>query len=307
MATEQGLAAVENTKSTAPEISAKDKSLLAYWPIAVLVVAVALLYAPVLDRLVRQWYADPEYSHGFIVPLISGFVVWRKRDLLAAVPEKPAVFLGLSTVLISLALLFVGSLGAELFLTRVSLVLIAVGLTLYFQGLPMLRQLAFPIGFLLLAIPLPALIYNQIVFPLQLLASQMATGILDVTHAMPILREGNVLILPNSTLEVVEACSGIRSLFSLITLAIGYGYLVEKSTLLRCLLVLGTVPVAVIANATRVMITALLCYYVDPSAAEGLTHEFSGIVIFVAATLMMLVLHALLVRGSKLLGRRATA
>ncbi len=307
MAIEHGVTAVETKSSPAPRISTEGRSLLTFWPVILLGSVVVLLYAPVLVGLVRQWYSDPEYSHGFLVPLISGFVVWRKRNLIAEVTTKPSVWLGVGAVLAALMLLFVGSLGAELFLTRVSIVLMVIGLTLYFQGFPLLRQLAFPIGFLLLAIPLPALVYNEIVFPLQLLASQMATGILDVTHAMPILREGNVLILPNGTLEVVEACSGIRSLFSLITLAIGYGYLVEKSMLLRVLLVVGTVPVAVIANATRVMITALLCYYVDPRAAEGLTHEFSGIVIFVAATLMMLLLHAMLVRGRNLLNRRVTA
>jgi len=307
LAIEHGVTAVETKSSPAPRISTEGRSLLTFWPVILLGSVVVLLYAPVLVGLVRQWYSDPEYSHGFLVPLISGFVVWRKRNLIAEVTTKPSVWLGVGAVLAALMLLFVGSLGAELFLTRVSIVLMVIGLTLYFQGFPLLRQLAFPIGFLLLAIPLPALVYNEIVFPLQLLASQMATGILDVTHAMPILREGNVLILPNGTLEVVEACSGIRSLFSLITLAIGYGYLVEKSMLLRVLLVVGTVPVAVIANATRVMITALLCYYVDPRAAEGLTHEFSGIVIFVAATLMMLLLHAMLVRGRNLLNRRVTA
>jgi exosortase len=281
--------------------------MLARWPLLVLVSSIVLLYAPVLDRLVRQWYSDPEYSHGFLVPVISGFVLWRKRELIAKIPSKPSTVLGVVTVLVALLLLFLGSLGAELFLTRISLILIVVGLTLYFQGLPLLRALAFPIVFLLLAIPLPALIYNQIVFPLQLFASQLATGILDVTHAMPILREGNVLILPNTTLEVVEACSGIRSLMSLTTLAIGYGYLVEKSSLIRCLLAIGTVPVAVIANGTRVMVTALLSYYVDPKAAEGLTHEFSGIVIFIVATLMMLVLHAMLVRTRNLWNRKRAA
>jgi exosortase len=304
LAIDQSVTTIEKPNPAVPSTSAAGGSILARWPLMVLVASVAVLYAPVLDRLVRQWYSDPEYSHGFLVPVISGFVLWRKRDLISKIPSQPSAVLGVVTVLVALVLLFLGSLGAELFLTRISLILIVVGLTLYFQGFPLLRALSFPIGFLLLAIPLPALIYNQIVFPLQLFASQLATGILDVTHAMPILREGNVLILPNTTLEVVEACSGIRSLMSLTTLAIGYGYLVEKSIPIRCLLAIGTVPVAVIANGTRVMVTALLSYYVNPKAAEGLTHEFSGIVIFIVATLMMLVLHATLVRARNLWNRK---
>jgi exosortase len=305
LATQQGVTAIENSSSASPVITADQPSRSALWPVAMLACAVAILYAPVLQRVVQQWYSDPEYSHGFIVPLLSGFVAWRKRKSLMAMPAVPSIVSGIGIVVVSVLLLFIGSLGAELFLTRISLVLIIVGLVLYFYGYPTLRELVFPIGFLLLAIPLPALVYNQIVFPLQLFASQFATGLLDVTHAMPILREGNVLVLPNGTLEVVEACSGIRSLMTLTTLAIGYGYLVEKSIPIRYLLALGTVPVAVLANATRVMVTALLTYYVSPDAAKGLTHEFSGIVIFAVATLMMLALHGLLVRGRNLLTRSA--
>lgn len=304
MATQQGVTEIENSSSVSPVTSAERPNPIALWPIAILVGAIALLYAPVLQRLVQQWYSDQEYSHGFIVPILSAFVVWKKRSHLRIAPTTQSIVLGVGVVLGSIMLLFVGSLGAELFLSRISLVFLIVGLVLYFCGYPTLRELSFPIGFLLLAIPLPALIYNQIVFPLQLFASQFATGLLDVTHAMPILREGNVLILPNSTLEVVEACSGIRSLMTLTTLAIGYGYLVEKHIGIRYALAFGTVPVAVLANATRVMVTALLSYYVNPGAAQGLTHEFSGIVIFAVATLMMLALHAILVRGRNLLIRR---
>lgn len=304
MATHQGVSAIESSSTAGVATSAEQHSRWALWPIAVLAGAIALLYAPVLQRLVQQWYSDPEYSHGFIVPILSGFVAWRRRERLMNAPTTSSIVTGISIVIFALLLLFIGSLGAELFLTRVSLVFMIAGLLLYFGGYSTLRELTFPVGFLFLAIPLPALVYNQIVFPLQLLASQFATGLLDITHAMPILREGNVLFLPNSTLEVVEACSGIRSLMTLTTLAIGYGYLVEKNIGIRYALAIGTVPVAVLANAMRVMVTALLSYYVDPSAAQGLTHEFSGIVIFALATLMMLALHGVLVRGRKLLSRR---
>jgi len=271
-------------------------------------VAVAtLLYRSVLPELIGDWYNSPEYSHGFLVPLISAYVIWLRRSKLKEVPIKPSLFIGVGLAVFSFCLLILGSLGAELFLTRISGVFLIAALILYFWGSQMLKELAFPVSILFLAIPLPALIYNQIVFPLQLLASQLATGILDITHAMPILREGNVLVLPNTTLEVVEACSGIRSLMSLLTLSIAYGYLIERSVLLRWLLVISMVPVAIVANSARVMVTALLAYYVDPSAAEGLTHEASGIIIFVLATLMMLALHRILLFGRKRFNRSAHA
>jgi exosortase len=251
------------------------------------------LYKSVLPELISDWYNSPEYSHGFLVPLISAYVIWKRRAKLKQLERQPSMVAGFSLALFALFLLVVGSLGAELFLTRISIVVLIMASILYFWGMRLLKELAFPVSFLLLAIPLPAIIYNQIVFPLQLLASQLATGILDITRAMPILREGNVLILPNTTLEVVEACSGIRSLMSLLTLSIAYGYLIEKDILVRWLLVLSMIPVAIAANSARVMATALMAYYVSPSASEGLTHEASGIVIFVIATLMMVGLHKL--------------
>ena len=287
--------------------ASSPRLLVMAWPALLMVAIVGLLYRSVLPELVGDWYNSPEYSHGFLVPLISLYVVWIRRSKLKEIPIKPSLFLGAGLAVFSFCVLILGSLGAELYLTRISLVMLIAALILYFWGSQMLKELAFPVSILLLAIPLPALIYNQIVFPLQLLASQLATGILDFTHAMPILREGNILVLPNTTLEVVEACSGIRSLMSLLTLSIAYGYLIERSIGLRWLLVISMVPVAIAANSARVMVTAMLAYYVDPSAAEGLTHEASGIIIFVLATLMMLALHRIFLFARKRINRSANA
>lgn len=144
-------------------------------------------------------------------------------------------------VLFSIGLLFLGSLGAELFLARISILGTICGLIVYFSGGALLRAMAFPLVFLLFAIPIPALIYNEIVFPLQFIASKFATSTLDMLNLFPVMREGNILILPHMSLEVVEACSGIRSLMSLLALAAGYGYLVERSTFVRWFLFLAMV------------------------------------------------------------------
>src|SRR6516165_11321170 len=259
------------------------------------------LYAPVLWRLGRQWYEDPDYSHGFLVPLLSAYLIWQRRDKLAAVVRKPSN-LGLLVVLFALGLLFLGSLGAELFLTRISIIFMICGLIIYFSGWALLRALAFPLAFLLFAIPIPVLIYNEIVFPLQFIASRFATSVLETLNLFPIMREGNVLIMPGMRLEVVEACSGIRSLMSLLALAAGYGYLAEKSVAVRCFLFLAMIPLAIISNGTRVMITALMTNYIGPKAAEGFMHEFSGWVIFVVATVLFLGLHSLTVFVRKKMG-----
>jgi exosortase len=184
-----------------------------------------------------------------------------------------------------------GSLGAEFFLTRIAFVGTIAGLVVYFLGWAALRSISFPMGFLLLMIPLPALVYNEVVFPLQFLASSFATKILETLNLFPLMREGNILVLPHNRLEVVEACSGIRSLMSLITLAVGYGYFVERNRYLRIALVLLMIPLAVISNGFRVVGTALLTYYWGPKAADGFLHSFSGWVIFMVATCMLFVLH----------------
>jgi exosortase len=209
---------------------------------------------------------------------------------------------GLIVVVFSLGLLFLGSLGAELFLTRISIIFTICGLIVYFSGWRLLRALAFPLAFLLFAVPIPTLIYNEIVFPLQFIASKFATSVLEMLNLFPIMREGNVLIMPGMRLEVVEACSGIRSLMSLLALAAGYGYLAEKSVPVRWFMFLAMVPLAIVSNGTRVMITALMTNYIGPQAAEGFMHEFSGWVIFVVATALFLALHSLTIVVRKKLG-----
>lgn len=271
------------------------------WQGLVLVIAVFLLYAPVLKLLVWQWYNDPDYSHGFIVPLLSAYLIWDRREKLRQIARRPSAW-GMVIVLFSLGLLFLGSLGAELSLARLSILGTICGLVVYFAGSAMLRAMAFPIAFLLFAIPLPALVYNEIVFPLQFIASKFATRTLEMLNLFPIMREGNVLILPKIRLEVVEACSGIRSLMSLLALAAGYGYVVEKSIPVRWFLVLSMVPLAIVSNGMRIMITAIMAHYIGPEAAEGFMHEFSGWVIFVVATILFLLLHAFLNWTRKKLG-----
>ena len=275
------------------------------WQGALLVAVLLALYAPVLYRLVRQWWTDPDYSHGFLVPLLSAYLIWQRRDKLAEVARKPSNW-GLLVVLGSLGLLFLGSLGAELFLTRISIIGTICGLIAYFSGWKLLRAMAFPLAFLLFAIPIPVIIYNEIVFPLQFIASRFATGCLEMLNLFPIMREGNVLIMPGMRLEVVEACSGIRSLMSLLALAAGYGYLAEKSVAVRWFLFLAMVPLAIVSNGTRVMITALMTNYIGPKAAEGFMHEFSGWVIFVVATALFLGLHSLTIYVRKKMGRMPT-
>jgi exosortase len=271
------------------------------WQGLLLVAVLILLYASVLKLLVYQWYIDPDYSHGFLVPVLSAFLIWQRRDTLRLIPRQPSPW-GMVIVAGSMGLLFLGSLGAELSMARLSMLGTICGLIVYFAGSKFLRAMAFPLAFLLFAIPIPVVVYNSIVFPLQFIASRFAVRSLEIINLFPVMREGNVLVLPQMRLEVVEACSGIRSLMSLLALAAGYGYLVERSIPVRCFMIIAMVPLAIISNGTRVMITAIMANYLGPKAAEGFMHEFSGWVIFVVATVLFLLLHSAITFVRKKLG-----
>ncbi|MGC2333751.1 MAG: exosortase A [Candidatus Acidiferrales bacterium] len=259
---------------------------------AILSGALILLYASILRHLVAQWWSDPDYGHGFFVPLFSGYVVWRLRERWMKSEIKPSNF-GLLVMLGAIGLLFVGSLGAELFTSRFSLLVLIAGIILFLAGWKFLRAVSFPLAFLIFMIPLPAVIYNQITFPLQLLASRFATFWLELVQ-VPVLRDGNVLVLSNYSLEVVEACSGIRSLMTLISLAVIYAYFAEPRRWVRYLLVILMVPIAIVSNAIRIMGAGVMAHQFGPSAAEGFLHGFSGWVIFVAALILLLVCHWIL-------------
>ncbi len=257
--------------------------------IAVLSGLILWLYGPIVARLVAQWWQDPNFSHGFFVPLFSIFVVWHDRPRFARMTPHPS-WTGLSLLGLAMFVLVIGQMGAELFLARFSLLLVLAGLIVLFLGWNFFRALLFPWAFLILMIPIPAILYNQITFPLQLLASKIAAVVLAL-FGVPVLREGNVINLPSMALEVAEACSGIRSLMSLITLAIIYGFVVEKQCSVRCVLVMAAVPIAVIANSIRIIGTGLLVQYWNTDAAEGYFHASWGWLIFVVCLLMLYAFH----------------
>jgi exosortase len=239
------------------------------------------VYFRVLAKLVIDWWEIPDFSHGFLVPIFAGYLVWAKRVTLFKTKISPT-WSGVVVVALGLLVLLLGVYGAELFLSRISLVILLAGLVLSFGGWELLKELRFPLLVLILAIPIPAIIFNEITFPLQILASKLASALLPI-FGVPVLREGNIIQLSVMKLEVAEACSGIRSLVSLFTLAIFYGYFLEKSPLRRAILAAASIPIAIAANAVRIFGTGLCVQYWDPDKAMGFFHEFSGWVIFLVS------------------------
>jgi exosortase len=283
---------------------ASSRSAWQRWlPAAVLVCLVVAIYAGVFVKLVNDWYTNPDFSHGFLVPLFSAYLIWTKRDVLRRTVVKQS-WSGVWLVVGGIILLFLGVYGAELFLSRISFVMLLAGLIWTLAGRQFLRELRFPLLVLLLAIPFPAVVYNQITFPLQILASKLASAALPV-FGVPVMRDGNIIQLPSMQLEVAEACSGIRSLMSLFTAAIFYGYFLEPSVKRRVILALAALPIAVIANGVRILGTGLAVQYWDPQKALGFFHEFSGWLIFVFSLLCLYFLHTAMNLSSRLRRRHA--
>ena len=292
------------------------------WRILAISSALVFVYATVLVKLGRDWWTDENYSHGLLIPFVIAYIVWSQRERFAREAQQPATIMGLTAVLAALFALWAGTAGAELFMQRTSLVLMLAGTVLYFWGFALLRLLVVPLFLLLLAIPIPAIVFNKIAFPLQLFASRCAVWAMMV-FGIPVLRQGNVIeLMPRGAivtkkLEVVEACSGIRSLMTLVTLAVVFAYfthsrggnypdgenprddsksgslsrafsrLVSYGFWRSAVILLSAIPIAISTNALRVSGTGVLAHYYGTKVADGFFHSFSGWVIYIVAFLML--------------------
>jgi exosortase len=249
---------------------------------------IVLLHFPVLTVMFMEFASDDSMGHGFFVPFVIAYLVWQRRAELLAIRPQPH-WSGWVLLLWGFVQLLAGTLGADFFVMRTALVVTVLGALLVTGGPPLLRQLVFPLVLLLFMIRIPLFIYSQITFPLQLFASRMAELALMVL-GIPVLREGNILELPSQRLNVVEACSGMRSLMSLAFLALVYGFFFEKKTWVRVLLLLLTIPISIFANALRVSLTGVLSE-VNPELASGVFHAFEGWMVFMVALGALLLAH----------------
>jgi exosortase D (VPLPA-CTERM-specific) len=290
----QGESLVTHPRAQLPEVKGRlIRPAIPLWQALVLAGFSAWLLGPTLYHLVLQWAApDSDFSHGFFVPLFSAFVIWQERGRLSEIAPKPS-WSGLALLVLALSVLVVGELGAELFLARISILLLIAAVVVLFRGWSFFRAILFPWAFLLLMIPIPKIVFNQITFPLQLLASRVAADVLPLM-GVPVFREGNLITLASMTLNVAEACSGIRSLISLACLAIIYGYLMERRNAVRWVLALVSLPIAIAANSTRIIGTGLMVQYWDPDKAEGFFHFFEGWLVFVVSLLLLYSVHVLI-------------
>ena len=283
-----------------------------FWQPLALAGALCFAYWAVLAKLSTDWWDDPNYSHGLLVPFVMAYLLWEERAFFQDAAKRPNIWLGGALVTAALLALWLGVAGAELYLQRLSLLLMLAGLTVYFWGLPLLRWVAMPLFLLWLAMPVPAIIFNRVAFPLQLFASRCAVSAMQGME-IPVVRQGNIIeLLPlgattTKKLEVAEACSGIRSLMALVTLAAVLAYLgrpgrnkrgggdggwratLTSFSLWRGVFIVGcAVPIAILTNALRVSGTGILAHYYGTRVAEGFFHTFSGWAIYLVAFALLL-------------------
>lgn len=280
------------TPAATSGVAAERDSPWHWVPLVILSALILFLYRHIAVKLVIDWRDLPDFSHGFLIPFFAAFLLWDKRKKLRSLPIQPS-WAGISLVVLGLFELLLGVLGADLFLQRTSFVLLIAGVIWTLLGRAFLRELKFVLFVLLLAIPLPTIVFNRITFPLQLRASELASGLLQLV-GVPVLRDGNIIQLPAMPLEVAEACSGIRSLMSLFTVAVIYGYFLERRTWRRTVLALSAVPIAVAANVVRIFGTGLCVQYWNPDKALGFFHEFSGWLMFLVSLACLYLVHVIM-------------
>jgi len=279
--------------------------------------AILFLYSAVLPKLFRDWWSDENYSHGLLIPFVLVYILWSERGRLRQAEREPYPFVGFLVILGSIGLLLFGTLGSELFTQRVSLVTLLAGVTIFFFGFVILRNLLVPLLLLLLSIPIPQVLFNNVAMPLQSIASRIA-GYGLTAFGIDVARKGNVIeLIPLGAtqvvgLEVVEACSGIRSLMSLVALAVILVYLtrgdrkssngglfsfVKDLDFIRgVLLVLFAAPIALITNSVRVMLTGIATYYWNREGTSGVSHDALGWLTFMGGLVLLLLVNEVLRR-----------
>jgi exosortase len=250
------------------------------------------LYWKVVWAMGLQWWDDPNYSHGFLVPLFAVYLLWRQRIVLLGL-RRAGSLLGIPLIVAGAGALLLGDAAADNFLMRSSLIIVLSGLVLFHLGSQIFRAVWFPFAFLFFMVPLPAVIFYAITFPLQHLAAQQATWTLELL-GVPVLLDGNIIHLAQLSLGVTEACSGIRSLISLSAGAVAWGYLFLPSGWPMLVLTAATVPITIVANAARVVLTGLIGQQFGVEYASGFFHEFAGLAIYAFAFVCLIGVHSVI-------------
>ncbi|UCE08781.1 MAG: exosortase/archaeosortase family protein [bacterium] len=275
----------------------QKSSFSIYSQITIICLSFLILFYQTILKLVEDWSIDPNFSHGFLIPFIASFMIWQKKAELLKNKISPSN-LGLLCILFGMSLHIVGNIGAELFTMRFAIIVTLLGLTLFLFGGQISRKIWFPIAYLIFMIPIPGIIWNKLAFPLQLFAAKLTAQFIQFI-SIPVLREGNILHLNHTTLEVVDACSGLRSLTSLLALSAAFAYFVSLKRYKKMILFFSAIPIAILVNILRLTMTALISQTFGQETAQGFLHEFSGLLIFGVALILLYLIYWLLSKSER--------
>ena len=269
-------------------------SRLAWLALGVTVLGALVLYAPLVAGMAAEWSEFPSLSHGFAVPVISAYLLWRRRDSLAKLPIEGSI-LGLPLIVFALAMLVIGSLGGEPFVARLSLPLVLFGAVLFLMGGAITRQSWVAIAYLAFMVPLPYLTLRALTYQSRLFDAGITAQALGWL-GIPVLRDGVMLHLPNMTLEVADDCSSVPAIAALLALGAAYSQVQSRPTWIRALLTISAAPLGLLSNIIRLILTSISAYYFGPIALNNVIHKFNGTSVFLATVLLLVLLDALLVR-----------
>lgn len=251
-----------------------------------------IIYLPTLADLIGDWWHDSNYSHGFLIPVVSAYLLWKKRDELKAIAAS-VDYLGLAIVAFGMLLFVFANGGAEYFTLRVSFVVSLFGLVYFLFGRRVIGKTWFELVFLIFMVPIPYVVYFAATFPMQLLASKITAGVLNFI-GMGAVRQGNIIHIQGYSLEVAEACSGMRSVMALLALGALYAYTTQRRFAGKLILFLSTIPIAVVANVFRVFVTSLLAYTVTENVTHEPLHSIMGLSVFFVAFILMFIVGQIL-------------
>ena len=279
------------------KINIKKQTL---FQILILIAVFFIVYQKAILMLISDWSTDPNFSHGFLIPFVALYMIWYKKNELAQIGLAPS-FLGVLVITGGMMIHMAGNLGSELFLMRFSMIITLSGIIIYFCGFQIFRKVLVPVAYLIMMIPIPAILWNQVAFPLQLFSAAISAKAINLLN-IPVFREGNILHLANTSLEVVDACSGIRSLTSLLALTGAFAFLAPLSTFKKWVLFFSAVPIAVAINVIRLTITGAMAAWIGPETAQGFLHDMSGLIIFGAALILVYLVFMIEMKIEKLQG-----
>lgn len=270
-------------------LSMQKNRMIALIAISILFVA---LYQRVFSGLIYDWSNNPDYSHGYLIPFIALYLVWSQRGKLNQT-QSYFSYWGLLFLMLGVGQFIVGSVGAEHFLQSTSMIVIILGTALFLWGWGVMRIVLVPAAYLMFMIPLPAIIWNKFAFSLRLFATEIAVFFIQAMGLI-VLREGNVLIMPNATLEVVDACSGLRSLISLLALSALISFMSPFPLWKKWLLFLFAIPIAIISNIIRLIVTVVFSQKFGIDITQGFSHTLSGFLVFCIGIMLFFIAYKLL-------------